>query len=310
LLSTGTVLAWGLNSQGQLGDATSTGPEACEGVFLSSCSKKPVAVLTHGAQTGIGAGWEFSLAFGPPPPAPTNLPELGRCKPAPKGTGQYKGLNCNHLAGGKGNASWTPGAEKNKFEGSSATTVLATAKLTISCATTILEGEYTGAKTATATLVLKGCTNTASKKKCQSKPGSEGEIESTMPLEGELGFITGGAKPVVGLDLKKQSTATSFASFFCATGPEPPEVQGTVEGSLIGALKPLSKMAPEFTLAYKGAKGTQTPERFEGGLRDTLAISFAPKGPEPPVSEDASLSATLLISNGEPLEIKSVTYPS
>ena len=166
----------------------------------------------------------------------------------------------------RANASWTPGAEKNKFEGSSSTTVLATPKLTISCATTILEGEYTGAKTATATLVLKGCTNTATKVKCQSKPGSEGEIESTMPLEGELGFIKGGEKPVVGVDFKKSSTAPNLASFFCATGPEKPELQGTVEGSLIGALKPAGKMAPEYTLAYKGAKGTQMPERFEGGV--------------------------------------------
>src|SRR5205807_393651 len=175
-----------------------------------------------------------------------------------------------------------------------------------SCATTILEGEYTGAKTATATLVLKGCTNTATKVKCQSKPGSEGEIESTMPLEGELGFIKGGEKPVVGVDFKKSSTAPNLASFFCATGPEKPELQGTVEGSLIGALKPAGKMAPDYTLAYKGAKGTQMPERFEGGLKDTLAITFTPTGPEPPVTENASLSATLLISNEEPLEITAV----
>ena len=51
-------------------------------------------------------------------------------------------------------------------------------------------------------------------------------------------------------------------------------------------------------------------QAIEGGLKDTLATTFTPTGPEPPVTENASLSATLLISNEEPLEIKAVTYPN
>jgi alpha-tubulin suppressor-like RCC1 family protein len=76
-----TVMAWGANEKGQLGDGTSAGPETC---VFGSCSTTPVAVCAAGTLgpcpigpdlsdvEGIAGGGQFSLAFGPPP-AVTNV---------------------------------------------------------------------------------------------------------------------------------------------------------------------------------------------------------------------------------------------
>ncbi len=65
LLSNGTVMAWGVNIYGELGDGTTTGPEKC-GVSLS-CSLTPVAVslsLPPGVTvTAVSAGYNTSLAL-------------------------------------------------------------------------------------------------------------------------------------------------------------------------------------------------------------------------------------------------------
>jgi alpha-tubulin suppressor-like RCC1 family protein len=68
LLNNGTVMAWGGNSDGQLGDETSSGPSTCSGGV--PCSPTPVAVTTpNGAPIGkveaIAAGDAFSLALLP-----------------------------------------------------------------------------------------------------------------------------------------------------------------------------------------------------------------------------------------------------
>jgi hypothetical protein len=70
LLGNGRVMAWGLNGDGQLGDGTAEGPENCE---RRGCSTKPVEVSKLAGAKGIGAGEEFSLAFGPPPPTVTAI---------------------------------------------------------------------------------------------------------------------------------------------------------------------------------------------------------------------------------------------
>lgn len=62
LTSTGNVLCWGPNDDGQLGDGTDTGPQSCE---EEPCSTVPVAVggLESGARA-ITAGWEYACAVG------------------------------------------------------------------------------------------------------------------------------------------------------------------------------------------------------------------------------------------------------
>lgn len=60
LLSDGTVMAWGSNSAGQLGDGTTTGPDQCS---YGPCSKLPVAVAGLRGVVAIAAGGNHSLAL-------------------------------------------------------------------------------------------------------------------------------------------------------------------------------------------------------------------------------------------------------
>ena len=71
LLGSGSVVAWGWNEEGQLGDGASTGPEICG--LGGPCSVVPVSVRNLADVKGIAAGGEHSLAFGPPPPSVTGL---------------------------------------------------------------------------------------------------------------------------------------------------------------------------------------------------------------------------------------------
>jgi alpha-tubulin suppressor-like RCC1 family protein len=61
LLSDGTVMAWGRNGFGELGDGTHTGPEACASGF--ACAATPVAVSGLSGVTAIAGGEEFSFAL-------------------------------------------------------------------------------------------------------------------------------------------------------------------------------------------------------------------------------------------------------
>ena len=62
LLKNGTVMAWGKNASGQLGDGQTAGPEQC--AFSVPCSKVPVQVEELTEAIGLGGGEVFSLAVG------------------------------------------------------------------------------------------------------------------------------------------------------------------------------------------------------------------------------------------------------
>jgi alpha-tubulin suppressor-like RCC1 family protein len=60
LLAGGSVMAWGSNSMGQLGDGTFTGPQECT---YGPCSRLPVPVSGLAGVDAIAAGGDFSLAL-------------------------------------------------------------------------------------------------------------------------------------------------------------------------------------------------------------------------------------------------------
>ena len=130
------------------------------------------------------------------------VPEFGRCVPAePAKTGEYAGAGCvSAAAGHKGSYNWLagPGA-KPKFTAFAGPVTLETVGgSAIACSNGTVNGEYTGAKTASATISVVGCIDVATEKLCQTNPVLPGELEATG-LEGELGFIVGGDKTEGGL---------------------------------------------------------------------------------------------------------------
>jgi hypothetical protein len=386
LLSDGTVMAWGWDNEGQLGNGAISEAEPVPG---------PVAGLT--GVTEISAGGYYSMAYVPPPPTVTgvspaegpqaggtsvtvtgteligatavkfgssdatsftvnsessitavspagtgtvdvtvttpagtsatsaadqytyvhvlseDLPELGRCIKV-AGTGAYQYKNCVlQSPGHTGNYEWVagPGA-KPAFTAEAGEVVLETVGGTrVTCAPGQLSGEWTGAKTASVNVAFKGCKNVASGKSCQSSPSAAAEITTAQALVGELGFISGKGteRPKVGLDLKPKGPSPNVLSFTCGG---PPEELGTgepwtVEGSVIGAIKPIDRMKTTYKLLYSERAGKQAPEHFEGALKDTLLASRI-VGLETK-AEQAGLTLrgerrTITAKAGEPLEIK------
>ncbi len=61
LLSDGTVMAWGENTWGQLGDGSASGPQTCAEAL--PCSPTPVAVSGLSRTTAVAAGFNHSLAL-------------------------------------------------------------------------------------------------------------------------------------------------------------------------------------------------------------------------------------------------------
>jgi hypothetical protein len=239
------------------------------------------------------------------------LPEVGRCTRTASKTGAYKYKACVIPSPGhNGPFEWEPGpGPAPKFTGLIGLVTLETVgKEVIHCGSGQFNGEWTGPKTASVNLVFGGCLDAAGKS-CQTSPTSQAEIKTEQPLEGELGFIEGGERPKAGLDLKPKAPSTVLLTFTCGG---PPEVgvgePWTVEGSVIGQIKPTNNMASAFKLIYKAVAGKQIPEQFESGAKDTL-ITNRIVGIAPPITEQAGLTLrdetqVIVIEGEEPLEIK------
>jgi hypothetical protein len=261
---------------------------------LPASAESYVAVRAVDDQGNVGLP---ALAENNPGPA---LPSLGRCVKAAKKSGEYKGAHCLIDAHGKGNFNWLagPGAQA-KFTGVLGTVTLETVGAKkIVCSSGTSAGEYTGSKTQTVTLTLSGCERPGSHAACQSVGSAPGQIV-TSALEGELGFIRAGRKPLVGLDLKREP---ALATFECAgSAPGGKEVV-QLEGSAIGAVAKIDKTVTQFTDSFVQKAGHQSPERFEGGVPDTLTTT-ALAGLEK-TAEQTGASARVTVTDEEPLEIK------
>jgi hypothetical protein len=250
----------------------------------------------------VGLALVATAALGTATSASAAPPEFGRCVHSAGKTGEYKGTGCTAPAGGKGSYNWVAGpGPKPGFSSTGEKVALETpGKLKFICGAATFDGTYTGAKTVTGTLNLIGCENTATKQKCQTSLMNEAEIQAEV--DGELGFITGGTKPVVGLDLKPKEGSSTFTSFQCGKPPEVPGVSGVVEGSLIGPIKAINHMVESFTLTFAESNGVQAVQQFEGGAKDTLVAKLL-SGSESK-TEDMALRSLTTVSNEEPMEIK------
>lgn len=263
-----------------------------------------------GKNTAILSGG-FEAASARTVTAERALPELGRCVKV-KGVkeeveegvvetvfhGAFENSTCvGESVANVGRYEFMPGpGAASKFTGTSAATTLETVgHAAIKCSAGSYAGEYTSAKTATATIKLAGCQRTSTKEACQSAGAGAGEIVSS-PLEGSLGFVQDSYEGEtlhlsVGLDLKH---SPSLVAAECGASKE----AVVFEGSVIGPFGTVDKMGLANTLKYKASGGKQAPEAFEAAPNDTLLAHFGSS------SEQAGLTSTEKITNGEKLEIK------
>ena len=222
----------------------------------------------------------------------TGLPEIGRCVKLSTHTGVYRYKNCVVKSeGAKGTYEWEPGPGANgTFLAEAAEVKLETVgKARVSCASAELSGQWTGSKTASVTVALRGCQSL--ERGCGNNPGKPNEILTEEPVEGELGFIEKGEKPKVGLDLKPKSPGTTLFTFTCGgppetTAPEP----WIVEGSVIGKYRYANHMQQTFGLLYQATSGKQIPQKFDEGLKDTPLATRTVLTEPPPKTEEAGLT--------------------
>ena len=105
------------------------------------------------------------------------------------------------------------------------------------------------------------------------------------------------------MDLKATPPLTSLISYECTGSGE----MASVEGSVIGKLKPVNKMTTETNLViFARRTGQQIPEKFQGGPNDTLSTSFM-KGLETtgPFASNLNI-ASETGTNSVPVEVKAI----
>jgi hypothetical protein len=210
------------------------------------------------------------------------LPEVGRCNLVEgivEGSktvyhGGYTTSGCTKVSATKtGKYEWTPGpGVDNRFTGTAKSTLIADAyqgvapfKATITCHTSTVAGEYAGPTMVSARFTLTGCEWKEAKEDCgelegclggahgvcQSEGSAAGEIK-TAPLAGELGFITTGAKPRLGIRFASSEEGSPFAAYKCGTASM------SLVGSVIGSVLP-EKMYATSKLTFTGVAGEQKP---------------------------------------------------
>jgi len=246
---------------------------------------------TSAAGTSHGSDASFTTAT----PA---LPELGRCVTLAKSTGKYKTSVCTTTSTGEdtGKFEWQPWpAAKNglSVKGGGAATLESIHKATIKCTGNSLTGEYTGPQSLAMSIVLTECVGSGLLSgKCQTEGAAFGEIR-TNPLVGQMGVIKAGLTPTIGWELQP-AVGSTLAGVKCGAS------ELALTGSVIGTVTAVDKMSTSFAIKFKATTGKQSPERFEGGVKQTLA--FLANATE----EQAGLTLSDTIVNEEAVEIKAI----
>jgi len=328
LLGSGTIVAWGNNQFGQLGDGTeenSDVPVAVSGLSGVSAisaggrhslarmangtveawgsdeleqlgdgttknSPLPKAVAGVSGVTGIAAGGYHSLTFSAPTP-----PEFGRCVKLAKGVkGLYSTAGCTAAATAeKFGYEWQqgPGAKAGfttKFKEATSVALETVGKKRISCTGETGKGEYSGLKSV-GHVALTLTGCELMGQKCATTGFAAGEIV-TNTLEGELGWENK-AKKAVALDLLAAVSGQPVAAFTCSAAAV------SIRGSVLVKLG-AGKMSATETVKYSGTAGKQKPEHFEGGLKDVLETSFSEGGS----FEQTALTLTAVRTSEEKIE--------
>jgi hypothetical protein len=220
----------------------------------------------------------------------TEFPGLGRCVKGSKGTSRYKDSGCEtpEVVEG-GHYKWLPGAVKNKFHSTEETSTLELAGgQRVVCVGATDVGEYDGESEDRETMTFTGCRGGKTKSECQSAGAVAGEIR-TARLRSLYGFIE---RPKnVGVSL--EAVRGNFMEFRCG------EESVVVRGSVIGPIRPVSKMSSTFTEKFKGAKGVQKVQKSEGEPTDILEASV-----NGGAFRSAAFTSADTVTNEEPLEIR------
>lgn len=261
---------------------------------LPAAAGKNTAIMDGTLQVSRAAEVKAQLA----------LPEIGRCVLAPTEghgrekayTGNYLNKGCTEESLGEAKYVWQsgPGSAPQLTGTGGSTTLEGVGGAKVSCKHSALAGEYTGPKTASVTLTLSGCEQSANKGSCQSG-ATTGEIVSGA-LTGTLGLIEDVVtKSSVQVTAGMLLTGTpSILSAECAGATE----RLVVGGGVIAPLASVEKMGSSFSLSYSANAGRQLPESFEEAPQQTLTATLGSG------SEQAGLTMAVKIKNAESLEIR------
>ena len=243
----------------------------------------------RGCVTLAGIALVASALASPAAEGLIGLPELGRCVRAP-GQGLFKYPRC---VGAKsdtrqGNYEFLEGAgSRPSFVAQAAEVIVQTASgAKVTCGASELDGEWNGRPTepydtheppAAVSFALHGCGNASLAASCQSSKAAPGDITSSQPLVGGLGFITVLSEGPIkaGLDLSPSGPAPIVLSFTCGGPPEAGGESWTLEGSVIGRIKPLDMMTSTYKLIFEARGAEQMPASFHGQPADTLTATRA-----------------------------------
>jgi hypothetical protein len=224
------------------------------------------------------------------------LPEVGRCIKRTAGTGEYQDAKCTTVGvpAGTGRYEWRPWpAPRGEFAGSGGKAVFETVgKVKIVCRSTAVQGGYAASQEMFLIMSFFGCEEGG--EPCQTEESAPGEINTT-PLRGQLGVISGGKEPTIGVAVTPY-VRNYIAMFGC------PGREISMNGSVIATLTPIDKMTSRQILKFKATRGLQSPAGFEEGPPNKLSFDLGQSEEE----QGALKFTETLATTQEALEVKAV----